>query len=239
MKIKHLPLAIDPKKNRFHFYETLWKQVALKLLSLHEPRLDNLSLLDYGCGRGETLQLARQLGMRVFGTDVEEECLELSRKHGEVFPLEAHDPVAQFGVKSFDVVSCFHVLEHVPSPVQTLNHLSKIARKYVLLAVPNLSAFHDLLRPYRWLDPVNEGHFQSWDHATFLNLMERHCSLKLIAWGFDTVIIPPISNIIARLLGNRITIFIETNIFKRIHPYASHSIIALAEPIEDNQQKSL
>ena len=51
----------------------------------------------------------------------------------------------QFGENSFDVVSCFHVLEHVPRPMETLHALSKIARKYVLFAVPNLSAFNDLI----------------------------------------------------------------------------------------------
>jgi SAM-dependent methyltransferase len=236
MKIKHLPLTINPNQNRYHFYETLWKQVALNLLLSHETELKNYTLLDYGCGRGETLALAKQLGIKAIGTDVEEECVQASRQYGEAHLLNANDPVAQFGVKSFDIVTCFHVLEHVPSPVETLNHLRKIARKYILLAVPNLSAFHDILRPYRWLDSVNEGHLQSWDHATFLNLMERHSSLKLIAWGFDTVIIPPISNLLVRLLGNGITIFIETNIFKRMHPYASHSIIALAKPIDRSDQ---
>jgi 2-polyprenyl-3-methyl-5-hydroxy-6-metoxy-1,4-benzoquinol methylase len=33
--------------------------------------------------------------------------------------LNPADPVGQFGPKSFDVISCFHVLEHVPSPVET------------------------------------------------------------------------------------------------------------------------
>ncbi|MCS7062640.1 MAG: class I SAM-dependent methyltransferase [Methylacidiphilales bacterium] len=230
MKIKHLPLSIDPKSNRYHYYELLWKEVAFRLLKKAEPKLEGWSLLDYGCGRGEALQIGLSLGMKVVGTDIEDECLAVSRKIAPVQRLNPSDPVAQFGAKSFDVVACFHVLEHVPSPVQTLNNLREIARKYLLLAVPNLSAFHDLLRPKRWLDPVNEGHLQSWDHATFLNLMEKHCSLKLVEWGFDAVIIPPISSLINRFFGNRFAIALETGLFKCIHPYASHSVIALAKP---------
>jgi 2-polyprenyl-3-methyl-5-hydroxy-6-metoxy-1,4-benzoquinol methylase len=185
MKIQHLPLSIDPQKNRYHFYETLWKKVALDLLQAEMPNLSGVSLLDYGCGRGETLMLAKELGMNPVGTDIEEECLAVSRQHGEVYPLNPHDPLSQFGEKSFDVVTCFHVLEHVPAPIETLRHIAKIARKYLLLAVPNLSAFHDVLRPRRWLDPVNEGHLQSWDHATFQNLIERHAGLQPDFSGFN------------------------------------------------------
>jgi SAM-dependent methyltransferase len=227
--IKHLPLQIDPEHNRHHYYETLWKVEALKLLQKYESSIKGMSLLDYGCGRGETMKLATDLGMQATGTDMDPECVELSSRYGRAEVLNLADPVSQFGENSYDVVACFHVLEHVPSPVETLQALRRIARKYVLLAVPNLSAFHDLLRPSKWFYPVNEGHLQSWDHAHFKNLVERHGNLEVIDWAFDTVIIPPISNIIVRFFGQKIAIRLETGLFKRIHPYASLSIIALAQ----------
>jgi hypothetical protein len=137
-------------------------------------------------------------------------------------------------IGSFRVWFCFSppILSDEPRENHpTLFNYSRdisIARKYALLAVPNLSAFHDLLRPSKWFYPVNEGHLQSWDHAHFKNLVERHGNLEVIDWAFDTVIIPPISNIIVRFFGQKIAIRLETGLFKRIHPYASLSMIALA-----------
>jgi hypothetical protein len=36
----HLPYTIDTRTNRFHYYETLWKETALDLLARYEPQLE-------------------------------------------------------------------------------------------------------------------------------------------------------------------------------------------------------
>jgi 2-polyprenyl-3-methyl-5-hydroxy-6-metoxy-1,4-benzoquinol methylase len=232
-KIRHLPYAIDPEKNRNHYYETLWKVKALELLAKHKTDLMGWNLLDYGSGRGETLLLASQMGMRPKGTDLDPECVRLSSAYGEAVVLDLTDPVNQLGRKAYDVVTCFHVLEHVPSPVQTLGHLTQMARCYVLLAVPNGRMMPDLLRPHRNVDSINEGHLQNWDHSHLLNLAERHCGLKLVEWTFDHVKLPILSNQICRFLGQKAAIFFETKIFKRLFPYQSTSIIGLFEVVGD------
>lgn len=223
----HLPYQIDPTGNRNHYYETLWKEVALGLLHKHEPDLTGLSLLDYGSGRGETMLLARNLGMVVTGTDLDPECVRLSSSHGQAEVLNTVDPVGQFGRKAFDVVASFHVLEHVPCPVETLNHLRQMARRYVLVAVPNLATMPDLLRPKRNVHPVNEGHLQSWNHSHLLNLAEKHCGLQLVEWAFDHVKIPILSSQLPRLFGQKFMIRLETGLFRKMFPYQSISIIGL------------
>jgi hypothetical protein len=231
MKIKHLPYAIDPANNRNHYYETLWKEIGLDLLQKHEPSLEGLTLLDYGSGRGESMDLASNRGMIPSGTDLDPECVERSSKFGPTNILNPDDPLGQFGEKSFDVVTCFHVLEHVPAPKETLTALGKIARKWVVTAVPNLSRIRNMIyKRDRWDAQVNEGHLQSWDHSHFRNLAERHCELELVAWGFDTTSIPPLSNWIVGTLGDKAAIRLETGLFNRLYPFASHSVIALLKP---------
>ena len=233
MNIAHIPYQIDPTKSRAHYYEELWKDTALNLLLRENSDLKGWKHLDFGCGRGETMRRTRDLGMEACGTDTDPECVQLSSAFGNAVILNTDDVLGQFGEKSFDLVTCFHVLEHVPNPKETLSILSKIARKHVLVAVPNLSAFHDLLRrDTHWDCTVNEGHLQSWDHSHFRNLAERHCGLRILAWGFDTVLIPPFSLIAEKLFGNKAAIKLETGIFKKMFPFASLSVIALMEPIE-------
>lgn len=235
--IRHLPYQIDPASNRNHYYETLWKETALQLLEQYEPALSSWSLLDYGSGRGETLALAKKRGMRASGTDSDLECVRLSSYHGTSELLNLNDPVAQFGRRQYDVVCCFHVLEHVPSPVVTLGHLGQIARRYVLLAVPNACIGASFIRPQKHIYEVNEGHLQIWNHAHLLNLAERHCNLKLVSWAFDHVKLPLISNLIFRIFGQKAAIHFETGLFKRLFPFQSCSIIGLFKVLQGNDEE--
>jgi SAM-dependent methyltransferase len=229
-EIQHLPKSIDLSTDRNHFYETHWKQAALELLAHHGGPLGGLSLLDYGCGRGETLRLARDIGMNALGTDPDDECVALSQMHGNVTKLEdPHEPVRQFGEKSFDVVTCFHVLEHVDRPKEVLQSLGRISRRYLVVAVPNLRS---LPKPRFFRhEPVqiNEGHLQGWDHPHFRNLAERHCELKLIAWGHDHVRLPLFSELLKKIGGDHLAIRMETGAFLRCFPFHCTSIIALLE----------
>jgi len=226
MTIQHLPYSIDPETNRFHFYENYWKVVSLKLLSRHLVPAGK-QLLDYGCGRGETLKLARAMGFKPTGTDTDPECVKLASQYGPTSVLNVDDPVLQFGKKSFDVISCFHVLEHVDNPKRVLSDLATIARQYVVLAVPNLRFLHRTFARRFELSAVNEGHLQSWDHWHLRNLAERHCGLELVAWGSDATILPLFSNLSQKFLGNRCTIFLETKLFRIFFPYHCSSVIGL------------
>lgn len=233
MAVVHLPYEIDPQASKCHYYEELWKDVAFGMLQRDSPQLSGWTHLDFGCGRGESMRRARDLGMITHGTDTDPECVRRSSAFGTAMLLDEEGLLAEFGEKSFDVVTCFHVLEHVPRPKETLTTLARLARRRVLVAVPNLSAFHDLIRTHsRWDGPINEGHLQSWDHSHFRNLAERHCGLRILGWGFDTVLIPPLSTLLDRVFGKSVAIWLETRVFKRLFPFASLSIIALMEPCE-------
>ena len=230
MSIRHLPYEINEQTNRFHFYETHWKRRGLELLLRHCPPTGK-TLLDYGCGRGECLGFAAQAGFKVKGTDLDPKCVELAARHGETCILNAADPLSQFGRKSFDVITCFHVLEHVDNPKAVLGALAQIARSYVVLAVPNLRYLHRTFDHKIQLSAVNEGHLQSWDHWHLLNLAERHCGLRLVEWGTDATQLPFLSNISQKLLGTKATIRLETGLFRKVFPYHGISVLGLFQPV--------
>jgi SAM-dependent methyltransferase len=222
--VRHLPYQIDSTQ-RGQFYETFWKIRALELLRRHvEPQ--GLSLLDYGCGRGETLQIFGDAGMIVTGVDTDPECVRLSSRFGAAHVLEG-DGAGQFGNGEFDVVSCLHVLEHVENPKQILRTIASLSRKFVLLAVPNLRVLGGLTTREFKLDYFNEGHLQSWDHLHFLNLAVRHCGLELVGWGSDATYLPLVSHLAYKILGNKACIALETGLFRRLFPYHSLSVLGL------------
>jgi SAM-dependent methyltransferase len=94
---------------------------------------------DVGCGLGTFLDCARKEGWTVSGSEVSHDAAKYcSEKYGiEVFegPLES----ARFPDSSFDAVSFWHVLEHLPSPRSCLEEVRRILRPggIVVIAVPN------------------------------------------------------------------------------------------------------
>ncbi len=236
MSVRHLPYQIDPEHDRDAFYQNYWKEVSFELLARHlEPK--GKTLLDYGCGRGEALQIAAGLGFVPTGTDTDPECVRLASKFGPARLLDVEDPVRQFGRKSFDAVCSFHVLEHVDSPKKTLNDLRLIARSFVLLAVPNLRQLLGLFQRRFDLADFNEGHLQSWDHWHLRNLAERHCGLQLVEWGSDITQLAFLSNVASKISQNFVK-RLEMGLFRRWFPYHSRSIIGLFRVGESTREKT-
>jgi len=78
--------------------------------------------LDVGCGSGGSLGVAKALGWQVAGIEVDAAAAEKSRR----FTGEIHTGdilTARFAAGVFDVVSAFHVLEHVPDPVAVVRRM--------------------------------------------------------------------------------------------------------------------
>ena len=91
-----------------------------------------LTVLDVGAGTGSGLTVLRAHGAKeVLGID----------------PLPAGDgvvaiDVSRFRDSSFDIVTCFDVVEHVEDDVNFLSHLLRVARGFVFLSTPNWNTWH-------------------------------------------------------------------------------------------------
>lgn len=224
MTIKHLPYEIDETED-IYFHEHYWKERGLKLLVKYLKPERNLTLLDYGCGRGEFLLMAAQSGFSVSGVDADEKCVELARRYGDARQIDPNDYLESFPDNSVDIISSFHVLEHVENPKRLLINMRRVARRYVLIAVPNLRLFHGFRN--KGVEPINEGHLQGWDHNTLYNLAVRHCGLELVSFISDVTKIPSVSGRIKKFFGTRAEKNIDVSVFSKIWPSKSLSIIAL------------
>jgi SAM-dependent methyltransferase len=97
-------------------------------------------LLDVGCAMGRFMGLMQSVGWTVSGIEIDPEAAAHARK---VTPDVFHgDPMdAPFAPGSFDLVTAFHVLEHLPDPVGVLRRmLGWLAPGGVaVVEVPNVS----------------------------------------------------------------------------------------------------
>lgn len=108
----------------------------------HLPRpMSGQRLLDVGCGNGDFLRLARDLGWRVSGVDFDPRAVEASRKDGLDVLLGGIE-IAHHQSKRFDVITLSHVLEHVHDPRHLLMRCRALLKPTGLLWIdtPNIGA---------------------------------------------------------------------------------------------------
>jgi len=95
------------------------------------------ALLDVGAGIGQFLHFARQ-HFEVAGTEVSASAIEIAReKYGLVLQKGSVEEM-HFG-SAFDVVTLYHVLEHVPDPSATIRRCASLLKPggILVVAVPN------------------------------------------------------------------------------------------------------
>lgn len=117
-------------------------------------------ILDFGCASGNyCLELGR-LGFDCTGVDINEEYIKTALSRG-VNALRVKDSLP-FEDKSFDTVILFEILEHVSCPAEILKEAKRVAKKNVLLTVPNNTEFEMLKRAN-----LTYEHMLEEDHSNF------------------------------------------------------------------------
>jgi 2-polyprenyl-3-methyl-5-hydroxy-6-metoxy-1,4-benzoquinol methylase len=138
-------------------------------------------LLDVGCSAGRFVALANERGFEAEGTDIQPEAVQQGRAHFGV-RLHCGDLLAQgFPAGSYDVVTMWDVLEHLPDPVAYLREVARILKwgGRVLVQVPNNSIRVLLLaaglkRPKPGEYPmISFEHIQHWTPAMLTRALQR------------------------------------------------------------------
>jgi len=109
-----------------------------------EPYRKTNRLLDVGCGVGHFLEVARQRGWQVFGTEYSEKAVEIATEKG-INMQQGALILSHYEPESFDVITSFEVIEHINNPVEELNKINQLLRPGGLFycTTPN---FNSLLR---------------------------------------------------------------------------------------------
>lgn len=97
------------------------------------------TLLDIGAGTGDFLKLAQDYGWKVSGVEVNKSARSLSEKKG----IALAETLESVSGQQFDVVTLWHVLEHLPNLERTLQELEALVKPggVLIIAVPNFKSF--------------------------------------------------------------------------------------------------
>ena len=101
--------------------------------------LKNKDILDFGCGWGGFLMNLKNC-KSLSGVELRKECINYIKKN--IKKIKVSDNINFFD-KKFDIITMFHVLEHIPFQVETLKILkSKLKNKgKIIIEVPHAKDF--------------------------------------------------------------------------------------------------
>jgi SAM-dependent methyltransferase len=145
----YYPIDADPSPEARAVAEGLLARVTSWV---REHRCDRLRLLDVGCGTGLFLHLAQNVGMRVQGIEPGAAAVTYARmrygldvRHGTLEDARLPDA-------SFDVITLWHVLEHLPDPIAALRRAAGLLAPggLLLAGVPNFASIEARVFGRRW-----------------------------------------------------------------------------------------
>lgn len=149
---------------------------CLAALSVFPKEQEIESLLDAGCGNGffcHWISSRRRL-KNVTGIDISEPRIEAARKRYPRFTFASGNLSAlPFDKAQFHTVTCIEVLEHTPDPLTVVRELVRVARKYVLITVPDRQPVRMILCPHCNKPFAQYGHIQSFDRMRLEELIRE------------------------------------------------------------------
>lgn len=130
----------DGKKTLFEKMYQFVKGIALKnKLKLINSQSQKGKILDIGAGVGDFLMTAKNDGWEIIGIEPSEKAKSIAIKKGVSFVND----VKEIESHSLDVITMWHVLEHVPNLEEQIAELKRLIKPNgtIIIAVPNFNSF--------------------------------------------------------------------------------------------------
>jgi len=148
-----------------------------------------LRILDFGCGAGGFLRVAKEMGLESEGVEVARALARHTASRVGVKVFEEPLPHPSFPGRPFSLVFSSMVFEHLTDPVGTLRTLREVLVPggLVVVEVPNLLHFRERIRRGSTLDDSHLFYFspRSIRHlfeAAGMQLLRVEDGLRLHAW---------------------------------------------------------
>lgn len=152
----------------------------LRFVSSSVPSPAGTRLLDIGCGSGLFVRLAAAAGFDAFGLETSHEAVAAARRMGVSGVIEGTEESLIESGETYDLITLFHTLEHIPEPFRYLRRIQKLLKKPGLLVVqvPNRASFQARLFGWRWYGLDCPRHVCNYSTYAVLYLLGR-CGFRI------------------------------------------------------------
>lgn len=133
------------------------------------------NILDIGCGTGELLNYFNGKNWTVTGVEPNSAAREFAITNNNIDVFE-EDKLNEIDPETYDTISMWHVLEHVPDLNSRLNQISKLIKKdgTIFIALPNLASPDSKKYKEYWSALDVPRHLYHFTQNTFEKLIKNH-----------------------------------------------------------------
>ncbi len=166
--ISHTNKSNNPINLIYKLARTQTLKWKYNLVAKSKPK----SILDYGCGTGHFLNYCKKKGFEINGFEPDEDARTIAiQEVGNVIASTSNNIQ-----KKFDVITLWHVLEHIPNLNEVVDwlkdHLAKNGR--LIIAVPNPKSYDAQLFKEYWAAYDVPRHLYHFSKKTLEDLANRH-----------------------------------------------------------------
>ncbi len=148
----------------------------LSRISKHLAKnMQSISLMDYGAASGDFLGYCASNGMKeLSGVEPDAVCRRIALEQHGVF-LKSVEELAAFEMQSFDVITLWHVLEHIHNLDETIQTFHKLLNENgrLVISVPNVNSFDREIYKEYWSAYDVPRHLYHFNVETISILMKR------------------------------------------------------------------
>lgn len=177
--ISHTDSSQGLLNNVYQRVKLITLQQKIKLVKEFALNSHPIHLLDYGCGTGDFLLTAQQAGMEATGIEPAERARRKGTEKGlKILPETELFPFPQ---QNFDVITLWHVLEHVHQLMQVFSQLCLVIKPkgYFFIALPNSDSTDATIYHEAWAAFDVPRHLYHFTPETF-NSFISHFPVKLV-----------------------------------------------------------
>jgi len=164
----------DSKRNLFEKTYHSVKKITLKkkLNLINYYSKEKGTLLDVGCGTGDFLEFSMQNGWSVLGIEPNEQARHIANKktNNTVYNSEH---LLKLKHHSFDIITLWHVLEHLPNLEEHISIFNKLLKPNgtLIIAVPNYKSYDAKFYKTYWAAFDVPRHLWHFSKSSIKNLM--------------------------------------------------------------------
>jgi 2-polyprenyl-3-methyl-5-hydroxy-6-metoxy-1,4-benzoquinol methylase len=156
-------------------YQLVRKQTLKnKLKLLNKLKKNKGSILDVGCGTGMFLEICKNDGWNIEGIEPDEDARKIAEKQlGRTLESNILNSLKE---KSFDIITMWHVLEHIHKLNETIKWVNKRLNPngYLIIAVPNYKSKDAQIYQENWAAYDLPRHLYHFSKESLKELMQKN-----------------------------------------------------------------